>query len=102
MKNYEAMFIISTALGKEALDNLIAAINDVITKNGGKIENSQNWGRRNLAFRLKKKTEGVYYLVNFKILPDKVARIDEQYRLNESIVRHTIFLKEEVPVKAAK
>ncbi|MFH1777063.1 MAG: 30S ribosomal protein S6 [Candidatus Omnitrophota bacterium] len=91
MKSYEAMFIISTQLDKDALSNAITQINELITKNSGIIENTQNWGRRSLSFKIKKRHEGVYYLVNFKISPDEISKLNAQYRLKEFILRHTIF-----------
>lgn len=93
MKNYEAIFIILAELGKDDQDKVITQINDIITRDGGKIDNTQNWGRRNLTFALKKKNEGIYYLVNFQIEPAKIAHLEAQYRLIENIIRSMIMQK---------
>ena len=61
-----------------------------IKKLGGRIDSSQGWGRRKLAFRIAKQTEGYYHLMRFTAPTDRVAEMKRLFSLNEAIVRFVI------------
>ena len=85
--NYETMFIFKPTLNEDEIKNLLETVRESITKNGGEVADSQNFGRRKLAYGIKKNKEGAYYLVNFKGQPQSISRLEKVYRLNESILR---------------
>lgn len=88
MKKYEAMFIVNPELSEEERKNLFNQINDAIIKNQGNIINSGVWAeKRKLYFTIKKHKEGVYYVVNFTVAPDAIAKIRHNYSMNENILR---------------
>ena len=87
MKNYEAMFIVRPDLNQEELDKTVKAIEEIVTSNKGKINDSLNWGKRQLSYKIGNYTEGTYQLVHFQIEPTAIKRLKEGYRLNEDIVR---------------
>jgi small subunit ribosomal protein S6 len=91
MKKYEAMFIIKPDLSEEERKALLAQISDSIAKNNGSILQSSIWQeRKKLFFVIKKYREGAYYLVNFTIPPEAIAKIRHSYTLNENILRTLI------------
>jgi small subunit ribosomal protein S6 len=59
----------------------------VITKDKGTVDNVDIWGRRRLAFEIKKKAEGIYAVVNFTAEPATAKELDRQLGLNESVMR---------------
>jgi small subunit ribosomal protein S6 len=59
----------------------------VIKKDGGTVDNVDIWGRRRLAYDIKKKSEGIYTVVNFTAEPATAQELDRQLNLNESIMR---------------
>lgn len=88
MKKYEAMFIVKPDLGEEASKTLFNHINEVVTKHEGVVSASSVWSeKRKLYFKLKKQTEGVYYLLNFDINTAAIPKIASAYNLNEDILR---------------
>ena len=87
MKNYEAMFIVRPDSNQEELDKMVKTIEKIITSNKGKINDSLNWGKRQLSYKIGNYTEGAYQLVHFQIEPAAVKRLKESYRLNDDIVR---------------
>jgi len=87
MKNYEAMFIVRPDLNQEELDKTVKAIEEIVTSNKGKINDSLNWGKRQLSYKIGSHAEGAYQLVHFQIEPTAIKRLKEGYRLNEDIVR---------------
>ena len=92
MKRYEALFIIDS--DKEgSLKEATGAVTGSITKAGGKVEKEENWGKQKLAFRIKKKTDGVYYKLDFSIEPSQISVLNSNYKLNADILRVIITAK---------
>ena len=93
MKNYEAIFIAKPTLSEELTKKLLSQIEGEIPKNGGSIENIENWGKKNLAYSVKKNKEGIYFKIDFKIEPGKIPDLKKTYRLNEDILRVSLIKK---------
>jgi small subunit ribosomal protein S6 len=88
MNKYEAMFIIKPDLSEEEKKALLQQINDTVTKNNGKVSQSSIWSeKRKLCFAIKRCQEGIYYFMNFSLLPEAIKDIRQAYRLNENILR---------------
>jgi small subunit ribosomal protein S6 len=88
MNNYEAMFIFKSDPDKDKTQQLCNQINEVITKNKGSVVSSEIWAeKRKLTFPIKKHREGTYYLLKFNALPQDISKINQEYRLNENILR---------------
>ena len=87
MNQYEGMFIINTTMDSNAIRKTTQDIQDILTREGGQIVGVEEWGRRKLAYLVKKHADGHYVLVNFDLAPDKVARVRSLFLLNEQILR---------------
>ncbi len=94
MENYEALFILDADLGTDASKAAVQSLSDVITRNGGTISDAQEWGKRKLAYLVKKKREGNYVLIHFSSNTDSVAKMNTQYLLNEQLLKYLITRKE--------
>ena len=81
MKKYEVMFI-AKPLEEAEVTPIVEFISNLLTKNGAKIEKVDLWGKRHLAYPVKKQNDGYYVLINFEI--DRVIKIREE------ILRHLI------------
>lgn len=93
MKDYEGIFITKVLSGDDAAQKLLDQIQGEISKNGGKVEGLEKWGRRTIAYPIKKNKEGVYYKLDFKLEPGKVSELNKTYRLIEDILRAMIVAK---------
>jgi len=60
---------------------------NVVRNDGGTVESVDVWGKRRLAYEVKKNAEGIYALVNLTAEPATVKELDRQLTLNESILR---------------
>lgn len=88
MNKYEAMFIVKPELLEEERKVLFNQIHEAVTKNNGEISTASVWSeKKKLCFPIKKSAEGVYYLLNFDIAPEAIAKIRQVYSLNENILR---------------
>ncbi len=94
MQNYEGMFIINPTLSTEETDKTIAAIEEEITKNGGEIRERNPWGRRRLAYPIKRQREGFYYRLGFRIAQAAIDQLKKVYELKEPILRVMIVVDE--------
>ena len=101
-RDYEAL-VIFRALGTEQeMTKTVTQLDEPIKKVGGRIESSQSMGRRRLAFRIGRQTEGFYHLVRFQAPMSKLSELERLLRLNESIVRFMILSAEEVSVASKR
>jgi small subunit ribosomal protein S6 len=87
MNHYEGMFLLKPDLDKAGLDKVLGQIKDAVTKEKGIVVDMKEWSKTRLAYAIKKYKEGVYYLVNFDIIPSGIDHIKKIYVLNESILR---------------
>ena len=90
MENYEGIFIIKPEVKDEDVKNVFKVISDSVTKHGGTIKKEEPWGRRQLAYPVKKAKEGHYYKLDFSVATEAIAKLEEAYRLNDNILRTMI------------
>ena len=87
MRTYEVMVILDPSLEERTVGPSLDKYLNVIRKDGGSVESVDIWGRRRMAYEIKKNQEGIYAVVNLTAEPDSVKELDRQLTLNESILR---------------
>ncbi|WP_265442528.1 30S ribosomal protein S6 [Flexivirga meconopsidis] len=87
MRQYELMIIIDPELDERTVQPTLDKFLKVVTKDGGKVDNLDIWGRRRLAYDIKKKSEGIYAVVTLTAESATAKELDRQLTLNESIMR---------------
>ena len=90
MSDYEGFFVIDAKLGGGEVEKAIAGVEEVIGKNEGKVGKRESWGKKNLAYEVRGRKEGFYFVVNFQAGPKTIRELEKSYRLNEAILRHLI------------
>jgi small subunit ribosomal protein S6 len=90
LRTYEALFIVNPELEDDAIQAVVNAVEQLITGNGGAIVRSEIWGRRRLAYKVKKFTEGCYVLLRFQAEPTFNARLETYFRLQDPIIRYLV------------
>lgn len=91
MKKYEIMYILDSNLDEENRKSVVESLNKIITDNGAKIHEVNEWGNRELAYEIKKHKRG-YYVV-FTLESENSQAINEFDRLakiNNNVLRHII------------
>jgi len=95
MNKYELVVIIDASLSQEAKETIIKNSGDAIAKHKGKVINSQIWlDKQRFSFRMKKKIEGTYYLINFESPASSIAALRRSLKLNEKVIRSLIIKTE--------
>ncbi len=90
MNSYEGLFIIKPELKDEDAKNVFKVLNDLVAKNGGSVKKEEIWGKRPLAYPVKKFKEGHYYKLDFEASGDIVAKLEGACKLNADIIRTMI------------
>ena len=94
-RDYEALVIVKAAGTEQEIARVAALLEDPIKKVGGRLDTNQNMGRRRLAFRISRQTEGYYFLLRFHAPTEQVAELERLFRLTDTIVRFIILTAEE-------
>lgn len=85
---YESAILINAALDDEAIKNLIGRVKETITTNGGEILEIEDWGRKRLAYQVKKSKIGYYSIFRFNSSPELIPKLERYYQLDETILRY--------------
>jgi len=93
MNNYEGLFIVKPDLKEEDAKNVFKVISDIVTKNTGTITKEEVWGKRQLAYPVKKVKDGYYYKLDFQAPSDAVSKLEGACKLNGDILRVMISRK---------
>ena len=100
MRKYETIFVIDSLLKSEEIDSIINKYERFISANGGEIETIQRWGKKRLAYEIKKRQYGYYVLIRFHGPPTMIRPLEREYRLNESLLRYKTLLLSVPALKA--
>jgi small subunit ribosomal protein S6 len=94
MRRYELMIILEPNIEERTIAPSIDQFLGVVKTDGGSVEKVDVWGRRRLAYEIKKKSEGIYAVVDLTAQPATVKELDRQLNLNESILRTKVIRPE--------
>ena len=87
MAFYESVVITRPELTESQVENLTNDLIAIITSENGKVISSENWGLRNLAYKINKNKKGHYFLINIDCDPSAIFEYERQMRINEDIIR---------------
>ncbi|MDD4364039.1 MAG: 30S ribosomal protein S6 [Atribacterota bacterium] len=100
MRNYELMILLDPSLQEEEISAMTKKVQQSITNNQGKIFRTNQWGKRKLAYEIKKKTEAIYVVFDFELEPENIANIEKNIKYEEKIIRYLIVLGQEKVLSA--
>lgn len=90
MRVYESLFIINPSSNEEEINKTVEQIQNTIISNGGEVIKIDRWGKRPLAYQIKKQKEGYYVLLNFHADTPALGELERRYKLTDQILRHNI------------
>ena len=89
MRKYEIVFIVRS-LEEEATNSVIEKFEKLIAANGGKIDSEDRWGKKRLAYEIKKEAEGFYVIFYVTCEPACVNECDRVMKITDEILKHMI------------
>ncbi len=90
LHDYELVFVISPEVAEEEFEAKIENVSRFITGKGGTISNIEKWGKRKLAYPIRRFVEGSYVLAKFKLKPEFGKELEANLRISEEILRHLL------------
>ena len=93
LRAYEVMVILDPSLDERTVAPSLDTYLNVVRQDGGSVENVDVWGRRRLAYEIKKNAEGIYAVIDLQAEPASVKELDRQLTLNESVLRTKVMLR---------
>lgn len=88
MRTYESVVVIDSLLKSEEIDGIIEKIERIISNNGGKIKETDRWGKKRLTYEIKKRQYGYYVDFMFEAPNNLITVLEREYSLDENILRH--------------
>jgi len=88
--SYELVYIVNPNISEELLPEAITRVSEIVQKAGGNVTEVNQWGRKKLAYPVKKFSEGNYILAKVETDPPSVKKIDADLRMNDEVLRHLV------------
>ena len=101
MNIYENIVILNASLSDEEIETASGKIKDLITNSGGEILNTDVWGRRKLAYEIKKQKKGFYLLLVFKSPSAAIKKLEDYYKVFDPVVKYMVIKLEKKQAEAA-
>lgn len=90
LRDYELVYIISPEVDEEVLESTTGSVKQYITGNGGVVSEEERWGKRRLAYPIKRHQEGNYVLTRFKMEPEWSKGLEANLEISENVLRHLL------------
>jgi small subunit ribosomal protein S6 len=101
MRTYEVLFILSPQVTEEETTTLISDFKGVAERNGATLKSEDAWGRRRLAYPIRKFTDGIYHLFVFES-NSSLSELDRRMKNVDRVLRHVIVRTDEDHKRADK
>jgi small subunit ribosomal protein S6 len=96
-REYETIFIVHPDTPSDTMDQIAERITDVVKRLNGKLLKAENWGKRRLAYSVKKQQSGHYIYVRYLGYSDMVHEVERNLRMIEPVIKHiTVKIEEDV------
>jgi small subunit ribosomal protein S6 len=95
LHEYELLVVMNPDIPEEDMSSAIERVTGAISSRGGEVESVDPWGRRRLAYPIKRHIEGHYVLANLRLDPARTHELESSYMISEDILRHMLIRKEE-------
>ncbi len=95
LKDYECLLILKPDLSEEDVTGVVELVNTQIAPNGGSIIEEDRWGKRRLAYTVKKQKYGYYLLLRYTGAAAAVEEIERSFRFSDNVLKFlTVYFDE--------
>jgi small subunit ribosomal protein S6 len=92
MKDYELTVILDPEIADENVPATLERIHNTITSRGGEVVDTDHWGRKRLAYPIKRKLEGNYFLSRVRMDPASERDLERTLNIAEDVLRHMVIV----------
>ncbi len=90
LRSYQSVLILKPDIEESRVDEALAKIGEFIKSNGGAILKTEKWGKKRLAYRVKKNRFGVYLNLYHTLEPSGVIDLEKKYKLFDLIIKFMV------------
>ena len=90
MRNYELVCLIQPDLDETAVNAIVDRVKTWVGEGGGSVDKIDMWGKRRMAYSIRKQREGNYVLFNLTLEPKATAGLEQNLRYTETVMRHML------------
>ena len=90
MRDYEVIFIVHPDLDENALKGVVEKVQGWITGPGGTLVQTEVWGKRHMAYTIRKQREGQYVFVHAQMAPSSTSELERNLRFLEPVMRFLV------------
>jgi len=100
MPIYESIFIINPNITDDETNAVIKKMQDVVAKQGAEMLKFEDWGKKKLAYEVKKQKRGHYVFFQFKGAPAAISELERTYKLTDAVIKFlSVKLEKELRLK---
>ncbi len=92
MRKYELVCILQPDLDETAFNGVLDHVKSWVAEAGGNVDKVDIWGKRKLAYTIRKHREGNYVLFNLSLNPTTTGAIEKNLHYTETVIRHMLTL----------
>ena len=94
MKRYETLFIVQVDLPTDELNSLIERYKTIVTAFKGTIIRVEKWGKRKLAYEIKKQSNGLYVLLDFAGKSSIIEELERNFKIDDKVLKFMTIMKD--------
>ena len=96
MNKYELAVVVNAQIDDETRAAVVENCKELITRFGGTVGETDDWGKKKLAYEIQKMDEGFYYFIQFEAGGEAIAEIESRMRIMDNVIRYLCVKKDEV------
>lgn len=86
--DYETVMIVTPDVSEADYKKVVDKFTKIIKDADGEIINTEHWGTRKLAYPIKKKTSGYYTYIEFKVKPELISKLEQEFIYDDNVIRY--------------
>ena len=95
MSKYELCLVVNAKIEDEAREAVVEKAKGYITRYEGTVTEVEEWGKKKLAYDVQKMSEGFYYFIQFDAASDVPAKVEQDVRIMDNVLRFLCVRKDE-------
>jgi small subunit ribosomal protein S6 len=89
-RQYELIYVLTPDIGEQDVTDLHGQVEAIAARFGGRLDKTENWGRRRLAYEIGHHKEGLYVLELLTGPGEMIKELDRRLRVMDAVIRHLI------------
>ena len=90
LRTYELVYIVTPEASEEQIASIHEQVEQTTQRMGGSLSKTENWGRRKLAYEIKRQKEGVYVLEVIEGTGELMKELDRRLKVVDQVIRHLV------------